>query len=110
MTPSDQPEQANFQGKFAGQALTITTREVIPLLLILLVTVGGYLAWQAQDRRMELMQSHHVRLFDMLLQQNKDRIEDMDHLRRLLVTMDYNLNRPVGSRVPLELTPIPSKE
>lgn len=104
--------------KIGGQSVDLATGNLVQIILIALIGVGGYLLYIAVDRRLEHLREVQVHIIDKLdHHESADRQEQqalyawretqIDYLRRLLITMDYNLGRAPADRLPLELLPPP---
>lgn len=81
-------------GKIAGQEVFLKTTQLLPILLLLVGGVSGYLVWQTQDRRLADIA---VRL---QAQETIER-ERFAALLRVLETHDYNATREPHERLPL---------
>ena len=98
-------DHAELKATIAGQSLAIITKDVLPLLLLIVATVGGYLIWLQVDQRLNLLQQHHIRLFDMALEDKKLQRETLETIRNMLQIHDYNQTKPLDQRFPLTLPP-----
>jgi len=98
-------DHAEVKGTIAGQSFAFSTKDLIPVLLLLCGLAGGYVIWLQVDKRLDLMQSHHIRLFDLLVEQEKHANERLDLMRRLLSVHEWNQDLPREQRVPLEFDP-----
>jgi membrane-anchored protein YejM (alkaline phosphatase superfamily) len=99
---------AEFKGSIMGQSFTITTKDVISLLLLIMIGLAGWFAWQSNEKRLDLFQSHHMRVFELFLESNKARDIQTHQIYEWLQTLAYNANRPQEEQLPLGL-PLPTE-
>jgi hypothetical protein len=103
-------ESEKLEGTIAGQTFSFQARDLLPILLLCCAIVGGYLVWLQIDKRFELFQTHHMRLFELFLEDQKQRREQTALLVKQLTILDYNLRRPPDEHIPLGLNgPPPPK-
>jgi hypothetical protein len=100
---------AEFKGSIMGQSFTITTKDVISFLLLIMIGLAGWFAWQSNEKRLDLFQSHHMRVFELFLESNKARDVQTHQIYQWLQTLAYNANRPQEEQIPLGL-PLPKEE
>lgn len=116
---ADEQEHAKLSGSIAGQSFAITTRDLIPVLLLLVGGVAGYLVYLALDQRLAHMREVQVHIMEGLAKNHEATILEsqamrelhytqMDYFRKLLTTMDHNMSHGPTERYPLELVPPPS--
>lgn len=95
----------------AGQTFALSTSQLLPILILIVGGVGGYLVWQAQDRRLSDMAARQGEILGYLKGQEAVQRERLNLVMRLLETHDYNATREPGERLPLLLSPeaVPGK-
>lgn len=113
-----EPENAKLSGSIAGQSFSLQTRDIIPVLMLILACVAGYLLYLALDQRLVNMREVQVHIMNTL-SSNRDATTaeyhamrelhtiQMDYFRKLLTTLDYNISHGPTERYPLELVPPP---
>ncbi|HEX6827121.1 MAG TPA: hypothetical protein VF077_12460 [Nitrospiraceae bacterium] len=94
-----------LSGAIAGQSFALTTSQLLPILILLVGGVGGYLVWQAQDRRLVDLASHQREILMYMQTQDAVHRERLNLVLRVLETHDYNATREPGERLPLMLSP-----
>jgi hypothetical protein len=104
--PSHGNGRERLEFKVGGQSVGIATQNLIPVLILLLAMVAGYLVYVGQDSRFEQMHQQHLFLHRSLVHQNELMIEQTETIRKWLLTMDYNLVHP-EQRLPLDIAPRP---
>jgi hypothetical protein len=92
--------------RVGGQSFGLSAKDLIPILLLIVAGVAGYLVYHAQDQRFGQMQEQHLMLFRHLQHQNEVLNQHSDVFRRWLTTIDYNIGHP-EQRIPLEAAPPP---
>lgn len=111
-------ENAKLSGSIAGQSFSLQTRDIIPVLLLLIAGICGYLVFLALDQRLSQMREVQVHIIDILAKDRDTRTAEfqamrdlhalqMDYFRKLLTTLDYNISHGPTERYPLELVPPP---
>jgi hypothetical protein len=103
-------ESAELKGSIAGQSISIVTKDVLPVLLLLAGLVGGYLVWRQVDYRFETFQAHHLRMFELFIQDQQQRRDQTETLIKQLTILNYNIGRAPEEQIPLGLNgPPPAK-
>jgi hypothetical protein len=110
-----------------SKRLGLTTRDLLPILLLILGGVGGYLIYVGLDAKVTLTQTQ-LREVQQTLQQARINILEKLHeqdlklaealttserqlnaqtkeIKDLVLAHDYNAGRPTDERMPLELAP-----
>lgn len=100
-----------LSGSVAGQTFSLATTQLLPILILLVGGIGGYLVWQAQDRRLADLAARQGEILGHLDSQEAVERERLAFLLRVIETHDYNSTRAPGERLPLMLSPdvIPGK-
>lgn len=104
--------------KIGGQSFGLTSRDLIPVLILILACVAGYLLYLALDQRLVHMREVQVHIMEGLARNHEATIVEsqamrelhytqMDYFRKLLTTMDHNMSHGPTERYPLELVPPP---
>jgi hypothetical protein len=99
--------------RLGTKAIGLTTRDLIPILLLLAGVVGGYLIYLNMQQGMRVL---YLRQDLMLTRQQEVQTDmmtlfqqHMDTLRRLIAVHDYNMAHDPSERLPLETEPPPAK-
>lgn len=98
---------AQVKASIGGQSFEITTKDVISLLLIVMICLAGWFAWQSNEKRLDNFQAQHVLFGKLLLEQKEFAREETEKLYRALVTLQYNIGRPPDEQIPLGLNGLP---
>ena len=93
--------------KVGGQSLGLTANSLIPILVLIIAGVAGYLVWLSQDGRFQQMHQQHVYLVQLIEHQNALIQRQTETLRRWLEVVSYNMGKEGGERLPLEVPPPP---
>lgn len=115
---ANEQENAKLSGSIAGQSFSLQTRDIIPVLLLLVAGVCGYLVYLALDQRLVNMREVQVHILTTLSSNREATTGEyhamrelhtiqMDYFRKLLTTLDYNMSHGPTERYPLELVPPP---
>lgn len=114
-------ERAEVKGKVAGQEFAFSTKDIIPVLLIIAGLVGGYLVWVQLDKRLETsgrflterldaFQAQHAKLYE-LLQGNRDGTHaEIERVLKALAILSYNMDRAPEDRIPLGINGLPTSK
>jgi hypothetical protein len=106
--------------RLGTKAIGLTTRDLIPILLLLAGVVGGYLIYLNMQQamrvlyiRQDLMLTRQYELQNemvSLFHAQDDRVQaHVDALRRMVSMHDYNMAHDPSQRLPLETEPPPAK-
>lgn len=87
-----------FELNLGGRSLGIAAKDLVTILLLLLLGVGGYLRYQALDKHFSSLDSHIMHIQDTLAVQAQN-------YRTLLITHDFNDCKDPADRIPLDLLP-----
>ena len=126
-SPGDGRDQVS--GTIAGQAFNITSANILPILLLIVAGIAGYLVYQAVDSQLLTIRNNIIKLYEfMKIQEDliqdashalkdtlKDQTRDVKHIAeeqsremlRILSIMEYNRDRPLVDRIPLVIDPPP---
>lgn len=101
-------ERLQFQ--IGSKSFGIQARDLIPVLLLLLIALGGYLLYTSVDHDLDLLYVRQQSILDQLHAMDEQRILQTIRLHKLLEVHDYNAGRPHEERMPLTLDPpLPAK-
>lgn len=100
-----EPAPEQLKGTIAGQQFSVTTSNLVPILLIALIGLAGYISYQQQANGLKLLHAEHEQIKTLLSEQNALRTTQFHTLGQMLVTLDWNSQRPANDRLPLELSP-----
>lgn len=107
--------------RLGSRSLGLTTRDLIPILLLLAGVVGGYLIYdmlrdgiallaRQQEQVLALLQTNQLKL-EQAGRVWEDRLQvHTEALRQMFVTHEYNMGREGHERLPLILTPPPASK
>lgn len=93
-------DRAGFEGSIAGQKVSLITKDVIPVLLLLAGLVGGYLIWVQVDKRFDLFQAHHGKTFELLLQQQQMTRDETAQTNKTLAIVNWNCTHSEDQQIP----------
>jgi hypothetical protein len=102
--------------RLGTRSLGLTTKDLIPVLLLLILGVGGYLRFVSlkdqiasivlhQEQIQNGLQANQVQLLEAVHTWQQALQEQTETLRRLLTAHDYNQGREPGDRLPLDVEP-----
>jgi hypothetical protein len=111
---SEQSNGAKLEGSLAGQSYSLQTRDIIPVLLIVLGGVCGYLLYLAVDRRLEhlrevqvhilkALETHQTTLVQDTRQMYDFHVNQVNYLRKIMLIHDANQHRTPDDRLPLDV-------
>lgn len=110
--------------RVGGQAFGLTTRDLIPILLLILIGISGYLRIRAVEMHLNKIDTHHLdlskqryeqdryidtqveKLRTLIHEHNEKLAEQTQQIRVMLTGLDYNIGRKIEERIPLELVPL----
>jgi hypothetical protein len=92
-----------FEGTIGGQQVRFVTRDLLPILLLLAVIVGGYLVHQQLAFAVRALGVQHVAIEDRLMENYKE-------FFRLLSVLDYNCHTDEAQHLPMVLDPALQKK
>jgi len=102
--------------RLGTRTLGLTTRDLIPILLLAILGVGGYLLYGAvskdlgrldrqHDQVLTALQQNALRIVDAVQAANAHREEQTETIRKMLLLHEVNQSRAPEDRMPLELAP-----
>jgi hypothetical protein len=89
--------------RVGGQSIGLSVKDLIPILLLIIAGIAGYLVYQAQDARLQRLHEHHIILFNQIERTHALIVQQNETIRRWLQTVAYNIGRDPSEQVPLEL-------
>ena len=92
-----------LEARFGDKSLGITTRDLIPILLIGLMGAGGYLIYQNIRWAMQAIFNRQQLILNRLTDQDEKLAFQTREFARLIAIHDYNMDRPLDERLPLEI-------
>jgi len=102
--------------QLGSRSVGLQTRDLIPILLLVILGVGGYLLYDAiskdigrLDHQLEqvltALQTNAQRMVEAIHEGNQHRAEQTEAIRKMLLVHEANQMRDPGARLPLELDP-----
>lgn len=106
-----------LQVTVGSKSIGLQTKDLVPILLLILIGLGGYLFYTAMRASLDSLVGQHRRLEDLLdanalritagvEQTMRYREEQTAALRKMLEALQYNLQQNPENRIPLE-APVP---
>lgn len=92
-----------LEAKFGDKSLGITTKDLIPVLLIIMMAMGGYLIYQNIRWALQAIFNRQQLILNRLTDQDEKLAFQTREFARLMAIHDYNMDRPVSERLPLEI-------
>lgn len=83
-----------LQAKIGDKAISLAVRDLLPMVMLALVALAGYLFWQDARRYQAQVAQSHLTMYRAL--QEKEAVTI-----RALEVLQYNLGQPHGERLPL---------
>lgn len=94
-----------LEARLGSKSIGLTTRDLLPVLVLLLAGVGGYAIWVQASQGLAVLYKQHEQLERLLEAQQMHRAEYMREMVRLLSVLEFNCDRPPAERLPLALDP-----
>jgi hypothetical protein len=92
-----------FEGKIAGQSVSLVTDNLLPIFMLLIAGVGGYLVYLSQDKNFQQLRTQHLYLVEQC-HETKVLIGDVaETMRGWFARLDYNQAHPGETPVPMDL-------
>jgi hypothetical protein len=102
--------------RIGGQSLGLTTKDLIPVLLLLILGVGGYLRFVSlkdqiasivlhQEQIQNGLTDNKLKMLEAVHTWQQELQEQTETIRKLLIAHDYNTGREPGDRLPLDAPP-----
>lgn len=91
--------------KLGSKAIGLTVRDLIPILLLTVGCVSGYLLYRNMHDGLFLLYRRQEEILQQLVRQDEKLAQQTDTIRRLLQVLSYNVGRPSDQRLPLEVPP-----
>lgn len=92
-----------LEATIAGHSVGLTTKDLIPVLLIALMAMGGYLIYGNVRWALQAIFNRQQLMLDRLSDQDEKLAFQTREFARLLAIHDYNQDRPKDERLPLEI-------
>lgn len=96
-------ESERLEARFGDKSLGITTRDLIPVLLLIMLSMGGYLIYQNIRLAMQAIFNRQQLILNRLTDQDEKLAFQTREFARLLSILGYNMDRPLDERLPLEI-------
>jgi hypothetical protein len=94
-----------LKGRLAGQSFELTTSQLVPVLMLLVGGVAGYLAWQSQDQRLRDLASRQDAMLTHMREQAVLQRQQLRFVLKALETHEWNMMQEPSQRLPLLLSP-----
>lgn len=92
-----------LEAKFGDKSLGITTKDLIPVLLIAMMGMGGYLIYQNIRWALQAIFNRQQLMLDRMDTQDDKLAFQTREFARLLAILDYNQGRPQEEHLPMEI-------
>jgi hypothetical protein len=92
-----------IEARIGDRSIGITTKDLIPILLILMMGMGGYLIYQNIRWAMQALFNRQQLILNRLTDQDEKLAFQTREFARLMAIHDYNMDRPPEERLPLEI-------
>lgn len=92
-----------LEARFGDRSIGITTKDLIPILLIMMMALGGYLIYQNIRWAMQAIFNRQQLILNRLDSQDDKLAFQTREFARLLSIHDYNADRHIDERLPLEI-------
>lgn len=96
--------------RLGSKSVGLSVRDLIPVLLVILMGVGGYLIFQAIDQRLDLLYARQDLVVKRLLVNEEHARHLVEQLHKMLSVHDWNTGREPHEHLPLVLEPPPKAE
>lgn len=100
---ADSNGRDQLSGRVAGQSFHLATSQLVPVLMLLVACVAGYLVYLGQDKQLTAMHRDHDRLLGEIRTLTAKERQATLVLLRALTTLDYNQGRAQEDRLPVLL-------
>jgi hypothetical protein len=102
-----EPPREHIGGTIGGQKFEIQTQHLISVLLIIVVAAVIYFLVHVQQTKTEALINHlrqdHEQMAGRLREDHEQMFRRMTILGNALRVVDWNQNRPIAERVPIDL-------
>ena len=95
--------------RMGDKSISLGTRDLLPILLLIGAVLSGYLVWLSLDRSMQEHARRQQIQIEQHVLQDKQLIEQTEQIRRMLVILDFNVGRQRKDKLPLDVGIPPSK-
>lgn len=89
--------------KVGDKSLGITTRDLIPLMTLIIAAIAGYFLWQTISLALRAIYAQQKVILERLMDQDEKLAFQTREFARLISIHDYNMDRPLEDRLPLEI-------
>ena len=114
--PGSPQNGERLQFQLGSKAFGVTTRDLLPILLLVSGLVGGYLLYigvtvqlnllyTRQDKILEYLKTHQERATEGLAQMHDALEQETTAIARMLEVLQYNRDRPREEWFPLHVAP-----
>lgn len=94
-----------ISGTIAGQAFQVSSANLLPILILLVGGVAGYLVYLSQDARLAQLYARQEKMLAVLEAQNTAAAIQTLDLFKAISTLQWNLDKPPAERLPLFVAP-----
>jgi hypothetical protein len=98
-----EPGQERLEARIGDRSIGITTKDLIPVMLIAMMAMGGYLLYQNIRWAMQALFNRQQLILNRLSDQDEKLAFQTREFARLLAIHDYNMDRALDERLPLEM-------
>ena len=92
-----------LEARFGDRSIGITTKDLIPILLIGLMGAGGYIIYGNVRWALQSIFNRQQLILDRLQVQDDRLAFQTREFARLLAILNFNMDRPQAERLPLEI-------
>ena len=98
-----EPSGDSVNLRVGDKSLGITTKDLIPLIVLVGATVAGYFLWQTASHALRAIYTQQRVILERLDEHDEKRSLQTREFARLIAIHDYNMDRPLEDRLPLEI-------
>lgn len=98
-----EPEQERLEARYGDKSLGITTKDLIPVLMIIMLGMGSYLIYQNVRWALQAIFNRQQLILNRLTDQDEKLAFQTREFARLLAILNFNMDRDEHDRLPLEI-------